>query len=238
MLARKETFFFFVPPPPRLLHRCYVVLVFQERCLPSLPFVSVTFLPPGILSSIHSCFHLFSFPLTGQLRLEFLCDFLRCWVVFRRTVRAGRWAGWETVIYLEGCCSVFFICDCKERILVAGWCTDLVRGTKTARKKRMEIGREVRNCKINRAKKRVKQTNVMCNLQKEQMIGIERAAGGRIPHTPTPIENGWTYGWTWKKKSDCPHRMASVVMSTCFDGIHETHGRPTLAPPVENPSRA
>lgn len=50
----------------------------------------------------------------------------------------------------------FFICDCKERILVAGWCTDLVRGTKTARekKRRMEIGREVRNCKINRAKKR------------------------------------------------------------------------------------
>lgn len=89
MVARKETFFF-VPLPPRLLHRCYVVLVFQERCLPSLPFVSVTFLPPGILSSIHSCFHLFSFPLTGQLRLEFLCDFLRCWVVFRRTVRAGR----------------------------------------------------------------------------------------------------------------------------------------------------
>lgn len=88
------------PPTLRLMHRCYVVLVFQERCLPSLPFVSVTFLPPGILSSIHSCFHLFSFPLTGQLRPEFLCDFLRCWVVFRRTVRAGRWAGWETVIYL------------------------------------------------------------------------------------------------------------------------------------------
>lgn len=77
----------------------------------------------------------------------------------------------------------FFICDCKERILVAGWCTDLVRGTKTARKKRMEIGREVRNCKINRAKKRVKQTNVLCNLQKEQMIGIERAAG-KGSHTP------------------------------------------------------
>lgn len=109
MHAGQEGDFFFRPPPtPRLLHRCYVVLVFQERCLPSLPFVSVTFLPPGILSSIHSCFHLFSFPLTGQLRLEFLCDFLRCWVVFRRTVRAGRWAGWETVIYLEGCCSIFF----------------------------------------------------------------------------------------------------------------------------------
>lgn len=100
------------PPPP--LHCCYVVLVFQERCLPSLLFVSVTFLPPGILSSIHSCFHLFSFPLTGQLRPEFLCDFLRCWVVFGRTVRAGRWAGWETVIYPVGCFSIFLFVIVKK----------------------------------------------------------------------------------------------------------------------------
>lgn len=27
----------------------------------------------------------------------------------------------------------FSISDCKERILVAGWCTDLVRGTKTGK---------------------------------------------------------------------------------------------------------
>lgn len=53
-------------PPPPVLHGGYVVLVFQERCLPSLPLVSVSFLPPGILSSIHSGFHLLSFPLTGQ----------------------------------------------------------------------------------------------------------------------------------------------------------------------------
>lgn len=106
-LARKET-----SPPP--LHCCYVVLVFQERCLPSLLFVSVTFLPPGILSSIHSCFHLFSFPLTGQLRPEFLCDFLRCWVVFGRTVRAGRWAGWETVIYPVRCFSIFLFVIVKK----------------------------------------------------------------------------------------------------------------------------
>lgn len=52
----------------------------------------------------------------------------------------------------------FSICDCKERILVAGWCTDLVRGTKTA-KKGVEIGREVRNCETNMLKKSVKQTN-------------------------------------------------------------------------------
>lgn len=101
-------------PPPPSLHCCYVVLVFQERCLPSLLFVSVTFLPSGILSSIHSCFHLFSFPLTGQLRPEFLCDFLRCWVVFGRTVRAGRWAGWETVIYPVGGFSIFLFVIVKK----------------------------------------------------------------------------------------------------------------------------
>lgn len=101
-------------PFPLLLHRCYVVLVFQERRLPLLPLSPWPFLPPGILSSIHSCFHLLSFSLTGQLRPEFLCDFLRCWVVFRRTVRAGRWAGWETVIYLVGCFSVWLFVIVKK----------------------------------------------------------------------------------------------------------------------------
>lgn len=40
--------------------------------------------------------------------------------------------GWlEDNYYPAGCFSVFSISDCKERILVAGLDTDLVRGTKT-----------------------------------------------------------------------------------------------------------
>lgn len=44
--------------------------------------------------------------------------------------------GWLGDSYLSGGSFLHFsICDCKERILVAGWCTNLVRGTKTAKKR-------------------------------------------------------------------------------------------------------
>ena len=66
--------------------------------------------------------------------------------------------GWLGDSYLSGGLFLHFsICDCKERILVAGWCTDLVRGTKTAKKKkRGGGGGEKRKKKIKEKKKEKK----------------------------------------------------------------------------------
>lgn len=61
--------------------------------------------------------------------------------------------GWlEDNYYPAGCfsgsfcvfCCCFSISDCKERILVAGLHTDLVRGTKTEKEKRGKDG--MRSC--------------------------------------------------------------------------------------------
>lgn len=115
-------------PPP--LHCCYVVLVFQERCLPSLLFVSVTFLPPGILSFMFPSVLLPSdWAITLRVPLWFPALLGCVW-----TYCQGWSVGWLGDSYLSGGLFLHFtICDCKERILVAGWCTDLVRGTKTAK---------------------------------------------------------------------------------------------------------
>lgn len=76
--------------------------------------------------------------------------------------------GWLGDSYLSvGVFLRFSICDCKERILVAGWCTDLVRGTKTAKKgggNRERSHVRIRNCEINMAKKRV-QNKPMSTMQ-------------------------------------------------------------------------
>lgn len=66
--------------------------------------------------------------------LQFPCG---AWLYFvsGETYCRGRLVGvwWRTVSVLLRVGSLFFsISDCKERILVAGWYADLVRGTKTA----------------------------------------------------------------------------------------------------------
>lgn len=126
-----------------LLVCAVLVRWFEERCLacrrPLTPALILASSCPSIYLSIYpsllktgpfsDCVNKSRVPLKASC----CCNFLRCLVIFR--IRAGRWVGWRTIIILRVVSLFFFfffsISDCKERILVAGLNTDLVRGTKT-----------------------------------------------------------------------------------------------------------
>lgn len=106
---------------------------------------------PGILLSIYSSFNVSIFARNGSclwlcvnksrvpLKASCCCNFLRCLVTFciRWDILSGPVGGLvggqllSCGLFLCFFCCCFSISDCKERILVAGLHTDLVRGTKT-----------------------------------------------------------------------------------------------------------
>lgn len=77
----------------------------------------------------------------------------------RSTVRAGRWVGWRTVIIIllrfVFLCSFSLISDYKERTLLAGLNTDLVRGTKTEREEGKKNHKNVSKILLNFKKKKL-----------------------------------------------------------------------------------
>lgn len=126
-LARKET----SPPPPLALLLCCAGFPGE------MPAVAAVCLR-DLSSSWHPLIDSFMFPsvllpsdwaITSRVPLWFPALLGCVW-----TYCQGWSVGWLGDSYLSGGLFLHFsICDCKERILVAGWCTDLVRGTKTAK---------------------------------------------------------------------------------------------------------